>query len=808
MERKTDNPGSAILTSKVNSLSLISNKNNIVNQISSCKIDNTVYLLAVKKTSSEYSAILYKYELDKPLSKITFVKDLTTFLISQRYSNGFTNFTLTPLGKDVILFAPYIGCDGTGYYDIPFMLFNVFAYKLSTRHFAHIINDLPREDDMNGTIYALEGENKVIYTVKDGPSYTISLTDDGIEYNMSRVITYVGDLHVNYTVKQHNYIIPTVRRGKFALAAEPFMESIVIHKFDTIDGTESVNKDSFLYTIDNSENYDDPQLCLNGNDLYLIKGSKSNTVRIDNVLHSNKTFSTEIIKLKFNEAAGLTAGTDNDRMHALLSVNSSGLYAPFAISRNNRIIVFGDPKVDINSVERNNVNIRLVPLEGVITKSTFVDINTHVTLTGASKSSTNRYKPVMTTMHANGHELVLVFGGTASRETNITKTLDVYDTARHIWSKICDLPEFISHVSVKDNVILGGTTEVLRTGTQKPYTDRLEIVCNNYDTLSFEITTKHRPTADYPTYGKWTESEDKTFVIPTNENDSPLDSPIIQINNSDNSVSTLDPIDSQLVYNGNYRVIGTFVTNSNLVVVLFNKETYEISFWKNIANTWSKVNYVTEPNHIDITEKAYVFKNSNETFTSILNGSSFEAKAILAYIDPSTVNSKGVLVSYITVDDNGTISVTPKPESFAYIPGDDLSAVDSVEISKDGFTYYSKNNSLDGEVRRIFPNNNSLGFGCRRLEAKDNAPINTVVTRAVSNNHIYTIYNDGSMSDIDLDKNEKVMLSGNIQPMTLSNLEIFNSKIIDNNMYVLLSFSVDFASFFVVYFKICSHLGR
>ena len=30
---------------------------------------------------------------------------------------------------------------------------------------------------------------------------------------------------------------------------------------------------------------------------------------------------------------------------------------------------------------------------------------------------------------------------------------------------------------------------------------------------------------------------------------------------------------------------------------------------------------------------------------------------------------------------------------------------------------------LNGEVRRIFPNNNSLGFGCRRLESNDDTNI-------------------------------------------------------------------------------------
>lgn len=783
MERRTGNPNTAILTPSSNALSIVSNENNIVNQISSCKIDNIEYLLTVKKNESEYAVVLYKYDLDDPSAKLTFVKDLTTHLVSNKYVNGFTNYTITPLGKDAIAIAPFIGYDNTGYVDDPFTKFNVFIYDLTSRTITHVINDLEREEDMVGNIYALEGENKVIYTVKNGPSYTISKVNREYVYEMSRSIDYVGDLHVNYTPKILDHIIPTVRRGKFALAAEPFEEAIVIHKFDTIDGTESVNENSFLYTIDNSADYNNPQLYLNGNDLYLTKGCKNTTLNINDVNYTNKSFSTEIIKLKFNEAAGLTPGSDNDRMHALLSTNTSGIYAPFAISRNDNIIVFGEPRVDVTRGSRYNVDIRFIPLKGKISKDTFVDIDTHVTLTGASRSQTNRYKPVMKTIHANGHELVLVFGGTASPESSITKTLDVYDTARHIWSRICDLPEYISHVSTKDNVILGGTTEILRDGTQRPYTTRLEINCTDYDTLSFEIKFKRRPDSDlYPTYGKWAEADGLDFVIPMNSDESPKREPIVKIINNE-SVSTIEPIEASIIYNGNYRIVGSFIANGNLVMVLFNKASFEISFWKNINDVWTKVTYIEEPNRIDITEKAYAFEISDETFTSIQNGKVFEAKAILAYVDPAKVNSKGVLVSYITVDDEGTISVTPKPETFAYIPGDDLSAVDSVEISKDGFTYYSKNNVTNGEVRRIFPNNNSLGFGCRRLEAKDSET--NVKTRAVSNNIIYSIYYDNRISKINLDTNDKTVYDGVLD--IIGNSSIICSKIIDNRIYLVCS---------------------
>ena len=779
MERRSGegNSETAILTPSANALSIVSSENNIVNQISSCKIDNIEYLLTVKKNSSEYSVELYKYDLDDPAAKLTFVKDLTTHLVSPKYVNGFTNYTITPLGKDVIVIAPYIGYDNTGYNDSPVTTFNVFAYRLSSKTVEHVIIDEQYIHD--GNIYALEGENKVIYTASNNQNYIIEEVNGTVVSSTSN-INYVGDLHVNYTPKILDHIIPTVRRGKFALAAEPFEEAIVIHKFDTIDGTESVDENSFLYTIDNSADFNNPQLYLNGNDLYLTKGCKNTTINIDGNTYNNKSFSTEIIKLKFNEAAGLTVGSDNDRMHALLSANTSGIYAPFAISRNNIITIFGEPRVNLDADNRYNVNIRFIPLKSKITENTFVDINTHVTLTGASKSSTNRYKPVMKTIHANGHELVLVFGGTASPESSITKTLDVYDTARHIWSRICNLPEYISHVTTKDNVILGGTTEILRDGTQKPYTTRLEIVCRDYDTLSFEINFKRRPESElYPTYGKWAESDNTDYIIPTNEDESPVRSKIVKIIDNE-TVSEIENIDSPIIYNGNYRVVGTFVANNNLVVVLFNKATYEISFWKNINDTWTKVTYIEEQNRIDITEKAYTFEISDDSFTAIQNGNVFEAKAMLAYVDPSKVNSKGVLVLYIMVDNEGTITVTPKPETFAYIPGDDLSAVDSVEISKDGFTYYSKNNVTDGEVRRIFPNNNTLGFGCRRLEAKDNTTLRAK-TRAIANNIIYTIYENNQFSKINLDTNDKTVYNDVLN--IIGDSSIVCSKIIDNKLY-------------------------
>ena len=760
VSREISNNESAILNANSEAISVVSTKDNVVNQVSSCKIDNTIYLLALVKNDSEYSTNLYKYDLSDPTKKIYFVKNLTNLLVSDEYTNGFTNFTLTPLGDDVILFVPYKGYNNSGLYDNPVRLFNVFGYKISTRSTAHIIKDREFESDAAGKIiYALEGENKVIYTVNDGPSMVITLVGENISFELTRNVNYFGKMKSSYTEVDPGCVIPTVRRGKFAIAAVPYKEAILLHEFDTIDGTESERDTSFSYTIDNSADYRNPQLFLNGNDLYLTKGNKSSVVTINGSSVKNISFSTEILKLKFSEAAGLSAGTDNDREHALLSVNTSGMYSPFAISRENEFIVFGEPRVNFKSTNVNNVNVRLIPISSEIKDNTFVDIDTYVTLTGASRSTTNRYAPYMKTIHASGHELVLVFGGHASPESSVTKTLDVYDTARHIWSNICDLPEFISNVSLKDNVIIGGTIEVLKDGTQKAYSNRLEIVCKDYDTLSFEVKETTRPEANYPTYGVWVEEGDVTYVTPVTKDKEPISSKILKI--VGDTVTEIDPIDSLVVYNGNYKVVGSFIVNRSLVLVLFNNKTYEISFWKNIIGNWSKVVSKTENNGIDITEKAYSFDISDESYIAISNGEVFNAKAILSYVDPSAVNSKGVLVSYIKVDSEGTITVT-SPETFANIPGDDLSNVDSVEVSKDGFTYYSKNNTLNGEVRRIFPNNNSLGFGCRRLEARDMSN-KTPANRTVSNNKILTVYEDYSMSEIDLytDKyTDKGSLSG------------------------------------------------
>lgn len=741
--RVITNPDSAILNNSSEAISIVSTKENVVNQVSSCKIGNTIYLLAVKL--NPYKANLYKYDLDDPTKKIYFVKDLTNILVSSEYTNGFSNFTLTPLGTDIILFAPYIGYTDSGMPDKPVRKFNVFGYKISTRDTMHTVNDYTLlEDEVGKIIYALEGENKVIYTVKDGTS--LCITETGLENDITN---YFGNINVPYEEEDPECIIPTVRRGKFAIAAVPYKEAIVLHKFDTYNGSESVKDDSFLYTIDHSSGYKHPQLFLNGNDLYLTKGYRKGICEGS----ANNEYSTEIIKLKFSEAAGLAKGTDNDRQHALVSVATSGIHAPYAISRNDEIVVFGEANVDLkNGTELNNVNTRLVPIISKITESTFVSIDTYVTLTGAQRSTINRYKPYIKTIHANGHELALVFGGHASPETQVTRVMDVYDTARHIWSRICDLPEFLSNVSLKDNVILGGTIEILKDGTQKPFTRRLEIVCKDYDTLSFEVKMTDRPAADYPTYGVWCEDKDVTFVIPTTENKDTVEESIIKIVGE--TVTKIDPIDSKVVYNGNYKIIGSMIIGGNLVIVLFNNKTFEISFWKNFNGMWSKVTCVTEPNGIDITEKAYAFDISDEDYIAISNGEVFNAKAVISYVDPSTVNSKGVLISYVKVSDNGSITVTV-PETFANIPGDDLSSVDSVEVSKDGFTYYSKNNVLNGEVRRIFPNNNSLGFGCRRLEIRDQSG-KEVAVRSIKDNVLLTIYKDNTVSEIDLFTDEAV----------------------------------------------------
>ena len=776
---------SGILTEENKGLKVVSNIENVVNQVSSCKIGNEIYLLGINcESKSDYSAILYKYELDYSNAKIEVVKDLTSFMRSNRY-HSFANFTLTPIGNHHILLSPSIGInDGTEakLYSKDCDL-NIFAYNINTRTVSHLIEkeiDVERKGKLK---IAIEGENKVIYSLGKQYNYEVTLNgNDTLSLNETTT-NYVGYIEDSYRFNEKiDYIIPTVRRGKYAIAAIPCEERIVMHSFDTIDGTDSTTENDFHYTITDSDNYLNPQLFLDGNDLYLSKGYRLSDITIDGVdITTNRQYSTEIYKLKLNESIGIEEGSDNNRYHAVISCATSNMYAPFAVSRNKNIIVFGDVKTNVKSEELINSSTKLIPIVGEIKENTFVKMDTYVTLTGASKSIHNRFEPNMTSMHVDGHELLLVFGGKESSGTDVTKTLDVYDTARHIWSTIGELPKYITNVSCKNNVILGATEEILKDGTVKPYTNKLTIRCKDYNTLSFEIIEEERPIASYSDYAVWAEGDGYTYVYPMTKDRVPLNKAAFKIDNSTEKVTSIAPIESTYIYTDIYKVLGSLVFNGNLVLILFNEINYEISIWKNLDNNWTKLTSIVEPNNINIANDAFTFNVSDTDFIAISNGECFKAKAVLGYVDKSVNNSKGVLVSYIKEDENGYLTITD-PETFANIPGDDLTSVDSIEISKDGFTYYSKNNSINGEVRRIFPNNNSLGFGCRRLESHDECRKNVIV-RNVYKNEIYTIYDDFYMSKINLDTNAKVDLG---QTATIPEFnKIIKSDIINGRMYVL-----------------------
>ena len=126
--RVLGNSESGVLTEENKGLKVVSNISNVVNQVSSCKIGNEIYLLGIEcESKSNYSAILYKYEMDYPNAKIEFVKNLTSFLQSDRY-DGFANVTLTPIGDHIILISPTIGIK------------NAIEYKIYNKEIKHIYN--------------------------------------------------------------------------------------------------------------------------------------------------------------------------------------------------------------------------------------------------------------------------------------------------------------------------------------------------------------------------------------------------------------------------------------------------------------------------------------------------------------------------------------------------------------------------------------------------------------------------------------------------------------------------------------------
>ena len=635
--RVLGNSESGVLTEENKGLKVVSNISNVVNQVSSCKIGNEIYLLGIEcESKSNYSAILYKYEMDYPNAKIEFVKNLTSFLQSDRY-DGFANVTLTPIGDHIILISPTIGINnGT---DSKLYskncAFNIFAYNLNTRNVEHLIETDLDNVRKGKNIIAIEGENKVIYSLGKQYNYEVILnSNDTLTLNETDV-DYVGYYEDNHELNEDiDYIIPTVRRGKYAIAALPCKDSIVLHAFDTIDGTDSTTKNDFHYTINDSGNYLNPQLFLDGNDLYLSKGYRLSNISIDGVSRrTNKQYSTEIYKLKLNETLGINKGTDNDRYHAVISCPTASMYAPFAISRKKNIIVFGDVKTNTKSDELINSSTKLIPIVGKIEESSFVKMDTYVTLTGASKSNHNRFEPTMTTMHVDGHEILLVFGGKESSGTDITKTLDVYDTARHIWSTIGELPHYISHITCKNNVILGATEEILKDGSVKPYTNKLTIRCNDYNTLSFDIIEEERPIANYSNYNVWAEGDGFTYIYPMTKDRVPLNKAAFKINNETERVTSIAPIESTYIYTDIYKVLGSLIVNGNLILILFNEMDYEISIWKNLDNAWTKLTSIHEPNNLNVIKDAFTFNVSDTDFIAISNGEYFKAKAVLAYAD-------------------------------------------------------------------------------------------------------------------------------------------------------------------------------
>lgn len=757
-ERLKGTPESAVLANSEEVLKVVPIDDNFTyDEMSSVLVGNRVYLLAINK-DEDYKAILMRYEMDNSASKLVVVADLTNVLASNEYKKwNKVSMTYIP-GTDVIVFATVNGFNNNN--ESVSGKFSAIAYNFANNTYSSIISD--------DTVFA---NSKVIYPFYlPGKTSVVFVSDTNVGYKIDLLASVINVSTLTDSVYGFTNLSEEVNTLRFAKSVNYGNKVFfAVAKNNKVELTElevktGINKS--IISLPNSANYEYPDIFRCNDDIYLTKGINGSNIGID------------IFKI------------NNGKMqHALLGSPSSAIIAPMAVSKKGNLYVFG--------FGRTSESVLRV-LESKTKDDTFIDFNTVIDINSTDKSEYNRYNPNFTTTMINGHELLLVFGGTQSLSVPTTSTIDVFDVNKHMWSQPVVLPTKLSHLSIIENEILGATEEITSNAGKITYPKKLVLNCQNYDTLRFEIVEQEYPALtglEYPVFGKYALNKTRNvlYIVDTLENgcirNDISERAIYRIDLDHGSYSKISNL-PEMVYSEISYVIGALVAGDSLVVATYSFTTNSISVFsynENIAS-WGEIKKIPllfTPTKKAENDRCIVANLSifNNTFNAIKNNTA-QADSTKAII--SLLSNNEVYGIYISYKNNVTVSDVIKIQS---LPED--SVIDSIYVSSKGFVYASDRET--NKTYRCYPNNDDDGFGIKSLDIID--PNKTAIAKCLLGLNQYTLYENGDISLIDISKGLilKKYSSGTDTLISRASLDTTEDKLIayfcdsENKVYKLVS---------------------
>lgn len=708
-ERLKGEPESAVLANTDELLKVIPVEDNFrYNEMASVLVGNEVYLLAI--TAAE-EHILMKYKLDDVAAKPELVNILD--LSSEEYHNWKkVSMTYNPESNTIIIAT--VNGTSPGTLETVSGKFSATVYYINTNHVKNIVED--------STVFAnskivfpisIPGKSSVVFAGNDGNCLKINLITGG----MNSIEEFVNDYYID---KREIGEVSSIRFAKsvsygnkvcFAFAQD---SGVIVSEYNFNE-----NKYKTLLTLPDSANYEYPDIFRRNNEIYVTKGINGSNIGIDVFCINN-----------------------GEMKHALLGSPSSAIIAPMAVSKKGYLYVFG--------IGRNSDSILRV-LKSKIEDNTFINYVAIVDINSSDKSEYNRYNPNYTTIKLNGHELLLVFGGTQSLSVPTTTTIDIFDVNKHMWAQPVVLPTKLSHITVVENEIIGATEEITANAGKVAYPKKLTLTCQNYDSLRFEITEEAYPAInglEYPIFAKY--ALDKTnnivYIIDTLENgcirNKVSERAIYKVDLTHGSFSKLNNL-PEIVYSETTYVIGLLVAGNSLIVATYSFTTNSVSVFSYNENigTWNELKRISlsftptknPENDRTIIANLSVFS----THFNAIKNDTLQADSTKAII--SILNEYNVYGIYISYKNTVTISNAVKVHE---LPKDSI--IDRCYISSEGFVYAS--DRFNNKTYRCYPNNDEAGFGITNIDIIDTHE--NPIARCIRNNAVYAIYNNGDVSVI------------------------------------------------------------
>lgn len=787
-ERTQGIQDSAILKEDTKVFSVTPNENLMFNESSICRVGNTVYMLIVSYDSNvtsnrkNFEAILFKRNFGDTSKDFKLIGNFTEALAPSNKSHSFGKIAINALDDKTLVFIPAIEYVG----DLKNTAnLTITAIDIETKTSKRVIENLEEIQATNTIVYNRNGEVFVespngSYVIRKGSGTGISgVYATSIEGNISDFSILDCD--------NSSRVINSVNAGKYVAFA------ISNNKCISVYSLTDTNKVYNVYNVQ-IEHADNPQLYSCGKHIYLSVGIVSNDI--------DYAINPTLYRFGIEDLAVENGGI-NSSEKTTLSLGTSEFNSPYIVSRDGEITLIGTP----TKIDRNGklVNVMLYKDNvGKFTDDNFIKAINSIEVSKINKSKYNRFGATMLPINIDGNEYVAVLAGKESDDTKTTKTVDLYNVQTNSWVKnAVELPKTLSHLSIGDNAIIGGTYEKHDDATENTFNSALEFVCTDPSKGTFELNeiayppiTK-RPDYVYPVYGVYAKLGSNIFVIPvTKSGNLNRQDDIVNIHIVTGDIEPIMKLGIQ-AYNSTIKVIGAMIHNQSLILILHDIETNKLNIWSyNIkTKSWGIIysNILTIKPKAKIDASSITVTVSDTKFININNSNKTKTRAILTYVSDDKYN-KGIYNIFISESDNGSVNVS-EPTRVAGFLGN----VSNIITSKTGKIYIID----DVEDKFYVINTDSISYGSCTHQLNFIETDSGVLAGDYYKNTFYELKSDFTIKIIDERKTsieeKQIQIDREYRKVGLSFLKNVVFKAIDNEHFDIIGFVNESLIFVEVY---------